>query len=62
VKIKWEEFEPYSEGMTAEDKEKQDWNIFFMSLRYHSMRYILIDQPNFFGSPKLSALLNERLI
>jgi len=33
-----------------------------MSLRNQSMRYILIDKPDFFGDAKLAAYMKEKLL
>ena len=62
IKIKWSDFEPYPEGSLQEQKDQHDWKIFFMSLRNQSMRYILIDKPDFFGDAKLAAYMKEKLL
>ena len=62
VRIQWQEFEPYPVNATDEQKQEQDWNVFFMSLRNQSMRYILIDKPDFFGDQKLAAFMKEKLL
>jgi hypothetical protein len=62
IKIKWQEFEPYPAHFTPEQKEQQDWDVFFMSLRNQSMRYILIDKPDFFGDSKMTAYMKEKLL
>jgi hypothetical protein len=62
IGIEWKQFEPYTDSMTEEEKEAQDWNVFFMSLREQSLRFFLIDRPGFLGSHKLSAFIKERLL
>lgn len=62
IKIQWSEFEQYPPGMSEAAREEQDWNVFFMSLRNQSMRYILIDKPDFFGDSKLAAYMKEKLL
>ncbi len=62
IQINWEEFEPYPQDVTEQQKLQQDWSIFFMSLRNQSMRYILIDKPDFFGDAKLAAYMKEKLL
>lgn len=47
--------------MTEAEKEQQDWDVFFMSLREQSIRFFLIDRPNFLGDSKLTAFLKEKL-
>lgn len=47
--------------MTAEQREEQDWTVFIMSLRNHSIRQIMIEKPDLFGDPKLAAVLKDKL-
>lgn len=62
IDIKWSDFEPHPQNATPEQKDRQDWEVFFMSLRNQSLRYILIDKPDFFGEAKLSAFMKEKLL
>ena len=62
IHINWKDFEDYAPDATDEQKQQQDWRIFFMSLRNQSMRYILIDKPDFFGDAKLAAFMKEKLL
>ena len=62
IKIQWSDFEPYPPAATEEEMEEQDWQVFMMSLRNQSLRYILIDKPDFFGDVKLSSYMKEKLL
>eukprot|EP00347_Sterkiella_histriomuscorum_P006468 403352654 len=61
IKIKWEEFQPYQPDMTDQQKEEQDWENFILSLREQSIRFFLIDKPDFLGSKKFTWFYREKL-
>lgn len=61
IKINWRELQDYRPSMTPEQREEQDWSVFIMSLRNHSIRQIMIEKPDLFGSPKLTAILKDKL-
>jgi len=61
IKINWRELQDYAPSMTAEQREEQDWAVFIMSLRNHSIRQIMIEKPDLFGVPKLAAVLKDKL-
>ena len=61
IKINWQELQDYTPSMTAEQREEQDWTVFIMSLRNHSIRQIMIEKPDLFGVPKLAAVLKDKL-
>eukprot|EP00347_Sterkiella_histriomuscorum_P002772 403366858 len=61
IKIKWEEFQPYRSDMTDQQKEEQDWDNFILSLREQSIRFFLIDKPDFLGSKKFTWFYREKL-
>ena len=61
IKIKWEEFQPYTQEMTVEQREEQDWENFILSLREQSIRFFLIDKPDFLGSKKFTWFYREKL-
>jgi hypothetical protein len=47
--------------MTEEEKDNQDWENFFITLREQSVRFFLIDRPYFLGTRKFTQYHKEKL-